>query len=270
MIFYFSGTGNSRYVAEYVANRLNDSIFDIAALKSEGIYHSFKAGCRNKKTIGFVFPIYSWGVPPIVCEFIRAISDEDVRDIIAKNLRVWMIATCGDETGNAHIMFRKLLQHRGLKLDGAWSVILPNTYVLLPGFDVDDENLRKRKISEAPSRLDYISDKIEDGKWEYDLTIGSMPRLKTALVYPLFKRWGIFPKKWRSGADCISCGACASACPVGNNITMVNGRPEWGNNCLSCLGCYHACPTHSVNYGRITEKKRQYMPSEHPHFRPGK
>lgn len=263
MIFYFSGTGNSRYVAEYVANRLNDSILDIAALKSEGTYPSLKAGCRNKKSIGFVFPIYSWGVPPIVCEFIRAISDEDVKNIIAGNLRVWMIATCGDETGNAHIMFRKLLQHRGLKLDGAWSVILPNTYVLLPGFDVDDENQRKRKISEAPSRLDYISDKIEDGEWEYDLTIGKMALFKTAVVYPLFKRWGIFPKKWKSKNDCINCEICESECPV-RNISMVNGRPQWGTNCLSCLACYHSCPRHSVNYGRITERKGQYRPSDHP------
>lgn len=269
MIFYFSGTGNSAYAADYLAYNLNVAVSDIASTKNEDVSSAIEASCQRGESIGFVFPVYSWGVPPIVCEFIRDIPERTIELLKGKNTPVWMVATCGDETGNTHVMFRKLLHSRGLKPAGAWSVIMPNTYVLLPGFDVDSSTVRDGKIKEAPARLDYISERIKQGRWEENLTVGSMPRLKTALVYPLFKRWGISPKKWRSGADCISCGACASACPVGN-ITMVNGRPEWGDNCLSCLGCYHACPTHSVNYGRITEKKRQYMPSEHPHFRPGK
>lgn len=60
-----------------------------------------------------------------------------------------MVCTCGDETGEAPQMFQKALEERGLKSLGFWSVIMPNTYVLLPGFDVDLDEIENYKIDHA-------------------------------------------------------------------------------------------------------------------------
>ncbi len=255
MILYFSGTGNSKYVAESVAKELGDKICPIASEDSHPILA--KALDNNTPFIGFVFPVYSWGVPPIVMDFINSISDDDARRIIDKNTPVWMIATCGDETGDAHLMFQKAFRHKGIEVKGMWSVIMPNTYVLLPGFDVDSDNVRIEKLKQAPARIKDISGHISKSQWECDVTKGKWSKLKTSLVYPLFKRWGIFPKKWKSTAGCIGCGKCQKACPVAN-INMINNKPSWGQNCTSCLACYHVCPFHAIEYGTITNKKGQY------------
>lgn len=263
MILYFSGTGNSRYVARYLARRLNDLSYDISRETSKIDFTLLLEGARQ--TLGFVYPVYSWGVPPVMERFIESIPEDVVEKIRHNRIPVWMVATCGDETGNAPEMFRNIMRRRGLGVKGLWSVIMPNTYVLLPGFDVDSDEVRRRKLADAPAIIESIAGKINGGVWEENVIYGSMPALKTRIVFPLFRRWGIFPGRWRAGDECVSCGKCASVCPV-NNISLKDGRPHWKNDCVSCLACYHECPVHAVQYGSATRSKGQYPPDQRPRF----
>ena len=57
MIFYFSGTGNSKWVAQQLAIYLEDKTTFIPSVLDTSDFSL----CENEK-IGFVFPIYSWGV----------------------------------------------------------------------------------------------------------------------------------------------------------------------------------------------------------------
>lgn len=56
MIFYFSGTGNSKWVAKNIAERINDRAYDISKLNEI-------PEIKKEKQIGLVFPIYAWGIP---------------------------------------------------------------------------------------------------------------------------------------------------------------------------------------------------------------
>ncbi|MDE6338864.1 MAG: EFR1 family ferrodoxin [Muribaculaceae bacterium] len=259
MIYYFSGTGNSRYSAEYLGNLLEDRVENICKISASEIK------LLNERWIGFVFPVYSWGVPPIVEKFISDLSQSSVDYLSQDKVPIWMVATCGDDTGYTHKMLDKILGRRNLKLKGIWNVIMPNIYVLLPGFDVDSDAVRIKKIREIDKSLDVIAGKILRNEWEVSIKTGSFPWLKTAVVYPLFMKWGININKWHVTDKCTGCGLCAKACPV-NNITIQEGRPIWGSNCLSCVSCYHECPHHAVEYGKITKLKGQYKRSQRPTF----
>ena len=180
MIFYFSGTGNSRYVAEHIAVHTGDRALDICGLNPGG-----SITAETADSIGFVFPVYSWGVPPVMCDFVQCLSKDIVTFIHDNDIPVWMVATCGDETGDAHRMFRKLLKSVNIELRGCWSVIMPNTYVLWPGFDVDSDSLRIDKIDKARMEVRRIASRILNAEWEEKVTVGSFPTLKTRIVYPL-------------------------------------------------------------------------------------
>ncbi len=243
MIYFFSGTGNSKATAFMLGEKLQMECRSIP----EADATQFK---RGKKNI-FVFPVYSWGVPPIVLDFIKKIPTAPPKS------ETYCVMTCGDETGNAPEMFRKAAAKKNLDVKACYSVIAPNTYVLLPGFDVDGKETERRKLLEMPERINWIASEISSGKSADDVIKGSFPRLKTRLVYPLFRRFGIFPKRWKADSRCISCGICARKCPVGN-ISMTSGKPSFGINCTSCLACYHNCPVKAISYGHITYKKGQY------------
>ncbi len=251
MIYYFSGTRNSRYAALRLGSLTGE---DVKFIATENPYEQ---SVGNDESLGFVFPVYAWGVPPIMIDFISKLPEGFISDVREKKVPVWCVATCGDETGMAIEMLRKALSQRGLKLEGAWSLIMPNVYVMLPGFGTDPEDVEKRKINASIGRLQQIGDHIKSGDWVDDVHVGPLARLKTGIVYPLFKKWGVDTKRWHYTDGCIGCGKCASACPV-SNITMTDGHPEWGNDCTSCCACYHVCPTNSSQYGKITKGMGQY------------
>lgn len=255
MIYYFSGTGSSRYVAENLGKYLNEECRFIPA---ETPFEQSLIG----DSIGIVCPVYYWGIPSIVLGFIEELPEQLTDRIRRDNIPLWVVLTYGDEAGNAMKVMRKTLASRGLRAIGEWGIQTPNTYVLMPGFDVDSEGLEKKKIASIDSRIKDISENISKGKWESDIHKGPFAGLKTAIVYPWSCRWGVSPGKWHADKNCIGCGRCARTCPV-SNIAMIpkkeeNGlMPIWGPVCTACCGCYHICPTHAVQYGNVTLKKGQ-------------
>ena len=247
MIYYFSGTGNSRYCAHSLANLTGDST----------IFISSGTTCNdmNPDVFGLVFPVYSWGVPSLVLDFISRLPDG------FRPGYSYAVFCCGDETGNAPRMLVSALRRKGFLVNAMVSVIMPNNYVLLPGFNVDTAVVRDVKLEKVPGRLSEIAEWINARDCVQDYFTGSFPRLKTAIVYPLFRRWGVIRKLWRVKSSCVKCGLCADRCPV-KNITMTETGPVFGHECVSCLSCYHSCPSRSIRYGSFTARKGQYM---HPY-----
>lgn len=250
MIFYFSGLGNTKYVAEKISEILEEDLHFIPDTDPSVL------GIKGKD-IGLIFPIYSWGIPANVLAFINAIPFSFWEDVKKADIPVWMVCSYGDETGDTPNLLRNILSKRGVELKGAWGVRMPNTYVILPGFDVDSVEVENKKLSESVKRIEWIGQRIRKKIWEEDCHKGSFPYLRTKLIYPIFLKKGINPKKWHYTSACVKCGKCVSKCSI-HNITMGEYGPLWGKDCISCLACYHFCPYHAVEYGTITRKKGQY------------
>lgn len=248
MILYLSGTGNSRKVAERLSFNLSESLHFIPEINPAELEYS-------GLSLGIVCPVYAWGISPLVLDFISRLNKRFIDN--ASQQPVWIVLTCGDETAYAPEIMKRSLQSVGLSVTGGWSVIMPNDYVLLPGFDVDSKDVEQEKLSKYIEAVDEISASISAQEWWEDYVRGSMPWIKSKLVYPLFVRWGVNPSRWHWTQECIGCAKCTGVCPV-SNIDFKSGRPRWGKNCISCTACFHICPTHAVEYGAITRNKHQY------------
>lgn len=250
MICYFSGTGNSLRVAKTLADALADRLVNMAELPLS------PEMLLGEKQIGFVFPVYAWGLPSVVERYVQKMA----RFIGKTKPYVYAVLTCGDDVGYTDSLLSKLLAERGLALQAAFSVQMRNTYVCLPGFDIDDADTAKRKEAALPSRLAHIAKMIcSRGAFSpRELHRGSIPRLKTYVFRPFFRRFLINESRFRVvKSDCTGCGQCVKACPL-HNITMEKGKNlRWNGACTHCLACYHACTHHAVAYGRWTKGKGQ-------------
>lgn len=247
MIFCFSGNGNTLFVARELARKFDDEVVRIGSSPA-GEYDM----CCQRRVI-WTFPVYSWGIPPVVMRFMR-----EVRLLMQDNLPHFMVCTCGDDAGLTAGQWRRIMVSRGWNPVSAHSVIMPNTYVLLPGFDVDTPEVAETKLRNAAGRIEHIAHAIKCMSPIDDITCGTLAWLKSRVVYPVFTRFMMSGRPLHASDACVGCGACVSACPM-ENITLTDtGIPQWGGNCALCLGCYHVCPHHAVAYGNRTARKGQY------------
>ena len=73
MIFYFTGTGNSLYAAQKLADEGEEIISIIDALRRKAFHYVLK----EKEKLGFVFPVYFYTVSDPVLEFVRNLKVEN-------------------------------------------------------------------------------------------------------------------------------------------------------------------------------------------------
>jgi Pyruvate/2-oxoacid:ferredoxin oxidoreductase delta subunit len=139
---------------------------------------------------------------------------------------------------------------------------LPNTYVCLPGFDIDNPSTEHHKLVHAHNRLGYIAHCINHRIHRvFRLRHGILPNTKSYVLRPLFRHLLTGDKPFHTTAECIACGLCVRTCPL-QNITLDNGHPRWHGHCTDCLACYHICPQHAIRYGKRTNHKGQYHMGE--------
>ena len=280
MIFYFTGTGNTRWVAGQIAEAIGEELFYIPDLMRAGRYaFTLSEGER----IGFCFPTHGWQPPKIVREFIREMkvfrppltppnlggevnspsySGGEIKSFC------WALTTCGDNMGEAMtILNKELAANAGLRTaegeplqaETQFAVVMPESYVCLPFMKTDPEDKERWKIENAQRQLHHIIGIIRDRKRGIEeLVKGATPRLYSYVIGGYFNKRMITDRKFTVDADvCTRCGKCAKVCPVDN---IKGTPPEWIHNgrCTCCLACYHYCPVHAINYGSITRKRGQY------------
>ena len=251
MIFYFSGTGNSKHVAEQLAAMLGERLGAIAEAVAEG---TLTFALAEGESVGWVFPTYSWGPAPVAADFASRVQLQGC----CAHTYCYMVTTCGDEVGETVTMFAKSLGN--IRLKAAFSVQMPNNYILLPGFDVDDKALERSKVEASAARIKAVAEAIAAQREIIDVVVGPWRRLKSRLIYPLFRRFAMSDKAFAANAEvCTRCGLCARVCPA-NNITLDGGSlPRWHGNCTMCLSCIHRCPVRAIEYGKATRSKGRYF-----------
>ena len=259
MIFYFSGTGNTRWAAEQLAEATGEHLVAIADATTGSCTYTLQPGER----VGFCFPVHGWQPPRIVRQFIRRLQLK-----YAEGARPYCYAlvTCGDSIGRTMEMLNGELRAVGLQTDSVFSLVMPESYVCLPFMYTDSPAREQSKIATAQQQLTQYADLIvrRVGS-ECHTQRGLTPWLFSHVIGAYFNRYMITDKKFTVDADvCIRCGKCVKVCPTGN-LTMSdegdNAVPQWHHDgsCTNCLACYHYCPRHAINYGNITRKRGQYF-----------
>ena len=248
MIFYFSGCGNSRHVAETLAQGLNDTlVFIPEAARAEHYDYTL----ADDELLGFVFPVYSWAPPKLVLDFVRKLQ------LASTPKYVYFACTCGDQCGRTAKLFDDALREKNWELSSCFSLIMPETYVGMPGFKLDTEERAKQKIAEADATLQRNIPRLLNKECFWEVVVGGFAWLKSGLINKSFNKYATDDQKYRSTETCIHCGKCVESCPL-KNITLEDGHPKWNGHCTMCMACYHHCPVNAIQYGKATEGKGQY------------
>lgn len=246
VLYYFSGTGNSLVIARDLAAALgNTTLIAIPdALQTPAV-----GADDAPDAVGIVFPVYAWGPPRIVADFINSRQWNGIPYLFA-------VCTCGGFPGGTLTLLAQALRARGGNLKAGFSIVMPGNYTALYGAIAEAK--QQKMFAGARARVAEIAglikarrnQPVEKSFWLINLLTGfiykhGMPKFKTADV------------KFFVLDTCTHCGLCVKVCPR-RNIALKDGHPQWLGNCEQCMACLQWCPVSAIQFGPSTQNRKRY------------
>lgn len=252
MIFYFTGTGNTLWAAQQLAEATGEELIyipdELGTLKSYQL--------KEDERLGFCFPTHGWQPPRIVREFIQCSTFT-----VQPSTYIYALTTCGDNMGYAMRVFDKELRRKGLHTDARFALVMPESNVCFSFLHLDNDEKAHQKVEAASQRMTHICQVISKRqRGVEELVKGAIPFIYTYVIGGYYNKHLITDEKlWVDKDACIRCGLCAKLCPVDD---IKEAPPVWQHNgrCTNCLSCYHHCPVHGIHWGNM--KRGQYLLSK--------
>lgn len=243
-IIYFSGTGNTAYIAEHIESRLMEKRLDISI---ERIEKSEPRNCTDLESLYFGFPIYACDMPDLVQKFIKDLPEVD-------GTPVKLFSTLAFYGGKAMLRAAILFAEKGYSVTSFFERKMPGS---------DGLALLKKEGKTVKKLLSNFNRDMSDlYLWidnnESVKSLHMSMDIRGKIVGAMLKIVeGGMKKKYRTDTRCISCGLCAKICPVGN-IQMIEKKILFDNNCILCMRCIHQCPQEAIQIGKGTVDKFRY------------
>lgn len=242
-IFYFSGTGNCLKAARDLADELADAdIVSIPKIINQEI--DFSA-----ERIGIIFPVYMFGMPLIVVDFIRKIKTQ-------KDKYIFAIATCGGIAADTLGQTARQLKKQGLSLSAGFVIPMPGNYT--PFYEAIPFEKQQKLFAAQRERIKDISGIVKDFRWQREEKGPGVLNWIFSGIYKIGSpRIPHSDEHFWADERCNSCGICEKVCPV-NNIKLAEGKPVWLHKCEQCLACLQWCPQEAIQYKKSTSGRKRY------------
>lgn len=248
IIYYFSATGNSRHIAHTVAEATGFKVQSIEPyMQGDGpITVPIDYAC-----VGFVFPVYFWGLPYLVRDFLARLRFD------GHPRYIFDIVTYGTSLGEVHRQFRLALKAAGQEVHATFQVRMVDVWT--PLFNLPSLDRCRRMEERATHAAKHIAGLVlkgEKGPRHWSQFPHFIALFQTA-YYPLAARTRHFRVLQER---CIRCGLCARQCPARAIRQEGDELPVWTRpSCQACLRCLHHCPRFAIQYGRHTRGRGQYV-----------
>ena len=147
MILYFTGTGNSAFIAKRIAEKTGDTAVDVFPMIRENDYGKLS----SSRPFVVVCPTYGWQIPHVLGNWLK-------KTRLSGSRKLYFVMTCGDGIGNAGGYAKRFCEKKGMEYMGCGKVVMPENYVAM--FPVPDRTEAERIIGKAIPQADQIAEHI--------------------------------------------------------------------------------------------------------------
>ena len=244
MVLYFTGTGNSRHIAERIAHALNDTLISLNDRIKSGDITPLAVNGR----LVLVMPTYAWRIP-------RIVRDHLLRTELRGARETWFVMDCGSEIGNAAKYNRALCREKGLVYMGTAQIVMPENYIAM--FSAPQADEARQIVAKAEPSIDRAIAAIQRNQPFAPTRNNLYDRFMSGPVNPIFYKFFVKANAFTASSACIGCGQCVKRCPM-NNVAIKDGKPVWGRNCTHCMACICYCPVSAIEYGKKSVGQPRY------------
>jgi ferredoxin len=240
-IYYFSGTGNSLFIAKKIKKRIENC--DLISIPSVIDKKTF-----TEEVVGIVCPIYMYNAPYIVVDFLSKIKKAEY---------IFFVFAGAGDLGTAVKSLTNTFNSNRLNLSALFSIPMPSNYT---PFGATPDEKQKELFGRIDTAVDDIVKNIQDRK---NFIAKSNTPFFNSYIHPgLFYKLGYkyirqMAKSFYIDNNCNGCSICQKVCPV-KNINMKDKKPVWNDKCQQCYACLQWCPNESIQYGKKTAGIKRY------------
>lgn len=241
---YFSGTGNSKYIAEQFSKKMDNECYSI----EEKI--DFKSILNNTDTIAVVYPIYGSCVSRIMREFVEKYIEK------FKNKKLIIFCTQMLFSGDGARAFARLIPDYDKNIIYAEHFMMPNNICNFFLFPMNNKGTLK-KVKKADKKLDRVCNNIRKGiirKRGWNIISKLLGKTQN-IAYPKMEEKA--RHSFMTDSDCTQCGLCVKVCPM-DNLEIINGKVVQKDNCTICYRCVNICPQKAAIVYFRSKPKEQY------------
>lgn len=266
-IYYFSGTGNSLFVARELTKRIpNSKLTPITKyLRYNSTKHIIKA---KREMIGLVFPCHGLTIPLPVRNFLKAID-------LTKSTYIIAIVTRGGSVFRGFNDINKILKKQNKRLNASFVINMGMNDPKLKAFHVPSEEELSLIEKNVLEKLRFIQKVILNQEEFHDDVNGvTFSRFKflnyileRLVPFALHKYAPKVKKYFYTDSKCVGCGICAKVCPS-LKIKMVDDKPIWQRkvDCYFCYSCLNFCPNQAIQiHSQIYMKSFTKEKGRYPH-----
>lgn len=244
MILYFSGTGNSEYVAKRIGKGINDEVINLF----EKIKGNDFSELHSETPWIVVVPTYAWRIPRIVEKWLE-------RTKLTGSKQIYFAMTCGGSIGNAGNYLKKLCDKKKMNYCGCLGITMPENYIAMFSAPTKEEALEI--IGRADNVIGKAIRAIKNGKKFPKPVLTIQDKINSGIVNDVFYPMFVHTKKFYVTDSCIACEKCIKVCPL-ENIHLEQGKPVWGKDCTHCMACICRCPKEAIEYGKHSKGLVRY------------
>ena len=245
IIRYFSGTGNTRFVAEVFARQLAAGGYtvDCESIENGGSVREVPA---NGDLLIIGGPIMAGNVPEKLIRWVL----REVSSVPQGEALVFTTSAGLENAHGVHSLSRKL-DKKGYRIVGQPLFPMPRNYYF-GRYEPTPREEQERLVSEVPGKVTEALAWLKEDRREFPLQ-GRGKVLAHDLMAELFSLMarGMGRNFTSFSTDCTKCGRCVRDCPQKKIEVKPGGGVVFCRCCMLCTRCLHNCPADAIGYGGV-------------------
>lgn len=252
-IYYFSGTGNTAFVAREFQENYKKANVSVDLFKIENTEVVSSQGKYDFLMLGF--PVYAFYPPDMVIDFVKKLPE-------VKDKPVILFATGGASAGASFNVLEKILKKKNYDVISNFFYVTPSNDSFLFGKDTAKDKQIELSINNTIGKIKQDFDILISGKSKFKKANIILSIISPIVKFCFFKILHKNNRRWYwDRVACNYCGLCEKHCPTKNiTVKKEKGKVVFGNNCMFCTRCYNFCPQKAIHFKseKKTKKYKRY------------
>jgi len=248
LTLYFSGTGNTKYLARLFSKNMDARCLSIEAEAD------FFTEFATHDTIAFCYPIYGSRVPLILRKFVERHAES------LRGKRLILFATQVAFSGDGARAFLDLLPPDHVQVIYAEHFFMPNNVSnLWPLYRQPSPARIAKKFRQVQDKIALVCEDIRAGR----VKKRGFSKFSQALGKLQGPAWQgkaevLMGQNLRVHSNCTVCGLCVALCPM-QNFEERDDKIVHKKNCTVCYRCVNRCPARAITVFIHQRPKWQYQ-----------